>query len=900
MTEDTVMEDGENRLEQAESAKEEKIDESVLDGYMTDDKRIAPEIVQTLRSNDRNAQLEATTKLRQLADQRENAGIQSIIDSDLLKTITEMICTDDTELQVQVVRLVTLVTSGSSEQTSALVEGGVIPKLTGLTSSTNSDDILNDVFLALGNIGADSQHLRTKLVEEGGLKPLLDVLANPSTYPSKTLNRAANALSCYTHGYEGKMPADEVQDETAESLQDSLHSLHHIVVDEASADKARETNLIPRLVHLCTSSENGTRQHANRCAGKIIDFSKDGAQDLINAGILDVFKTCIVSEDGQDRVDACHNAGNLITESLSHALALIEAGLVPLLVKVLLDQGDDSGARNKAAWTLSDLIIWGQENYEILDHVLEANCLEAFCSALILKEYDAVEQLLKGILVLVKTQWDGRQRAVRRVKDGEGIKQLCAVRSRNDIRGTQLHSMAQNILKKYFPESSLPEDLTDESQIALDIVEGLRSNDRSARLEAATELRELADDREAVGIQQIYDSGLFQTIIELLASDDVELVEQVLELVVAITIGTTEQAFALAFGGVVPKLVGLASSTKSDDLRDSALIALGNIGGDSQPLRDRVFREGGLKPPLDVLACPSKYPESTIHWAAHAIRNYTDPAGGRVPRYDVTAQMIPVLSKYVLSEQDEMAESLEASLMSLCRILVDKASVDKAREAEVIPRLVHLCTIEVGATQHNALQCVNQIIIYSADRANDLINAGILDALKACIVSENAQVRKNACFAASNMAGAASNHAMALILSGFVPIFVKVVTDKEEDSKIRIDAAWALSNLARKWAKDVSDIQDALLEANCIEALCSALDLEGDDHVEVFLEAILVFLQMPRGEQQRAVERVKTVGGIKQLRAIRSRKDIHGTTLQILAQNILTNYFPEFSRPERV
>lgn len=121
-----------------------------------------------------------------------------------------MICTDDMELQVQVVRLVTLITSGSSEQTSALVEEGVLPKLNGLASSIKSDDIRDDVFLALGNIGADSQQLGMKVVEEGGLKPLLDVLADPSTYPSKTLNRAANALSCYAHSSEGKIPGDEV------------------------------------------------------------------------------------------------------------------------------------------------------------------------------------------------------------------------------------------------------------------------------------------------------------------------------------------------------------------------------------------------------------------------------------------------------------------------------------------------------------------------------------------------------------------------------------------------------------------------------------------------------------------------------------------------------------------
>ncbi|KAG9042486.1 hypothetical protein FS837_010815 [Tulasnella sp. UAMH 9824] len=453
--------------------------------------------------------------------------------------------------------------------------------------------------------------------------------------------------------------------------------------------------------------------------------------------------------------------------------------------------------------------------------------------------------------------------------------------------------MAQNILKRYFPESSLPEDLTDE--IAPEIAEALRSNNRNARLETATKLRELADDQEAVGIQQIHDAGLFQTIIELLTSDDVELVDQVLELVVAITIGTTEQAFALVLAGVGPKLVYLASSTKSDDLRDSALIALGNIGGDSQHLRDTLCREGGLKPPLDVLDSPSKYPESTVHWAAHSIRNYPDPA-----QELYRSRRRKVLSKYIINEQDETAESLEASLLSLCRILVNQAVVYKARETDVISRLVHLCTIEVEATRRNALLYVNQIIIYSAGGTSDLINAGILDVLKTYIVSENAQDRESACFAASKMPGGASNHAMALILSGFVPILVKSVTDKGEDSKIRVDAAWALSTLARKWAKDVSDILDALLEANCIEALCSALDFDRNDRVEFFLEAILVFLQVPRGGQQRRVERVKTAGGIQQLRAIRSRKNVLGTTLQMLAQNILKNYFPEFSRPERV
>ncbi|KAG8924149.1 hypothetical protein FRC01_011879 [Tulasnella sp. 417] len=795
----------------------------------------------------------------------------------------DMMSSDDEEVQVQVIRILAAITSGSSEQTSAVVEGGAISKLLDLASSTQSDDIRDYIFRALGNIGANSQQLRTKLIQEGGLKPLLDVLADPSTSASRILNSAAKAMSCCTHPSGGKLPGYEVteqiitilskyvlyqNDESARSLHDSLLSLYHILVDQASVDKARESQLIPRLVHLCTSPDKETRHNAHLCVGQIILFSEGGAGELINGGILEVFKTSIVSLDGQDREGTCHAAANLIVGSVSHARALIDTGLVPLLVKVLSDQGDVSGARVHAACTLSGLATnWGRDDSKILDTLLEDNSIEAFCSALNLEDYASVEVSLKGIRVLVKTKWIGRQRAVERVKAGDGIKYLREVRSRKDIRGTELQTMAQNMLKKYFLESSSTEDL-----IAPETVEGLRSDDRNARLEAATKLRELADDWEAVGIRQIYDSGLFQTIVDILASDDVDLLDQVLQLVIAITIGTTEQAFALVFAGVVPKLVGLASSTNSDDLRDSALVALANIGGDYQLLREQLIREGGLKPPLDVLASPSNYPESTVYWAAHAIRNYTDPVGGPVSGNAGTKQMIPVLSKYVLYQQDDTAEALEACLESLCRILLDKASANGARETGVLPRLVHLCTIQVDATRHNALLCINQIIIYSTDATDDLIDAGVLDALKICIGSENAQHRQCACSATSNLAGEAPNHALVLIRSGLVPLLVGVLSDKEEGSKTRTDAAWTLSNLARKWGQLHFEILETLLEANCIEALCSVLESASGESAEVLLEGIFVFVKTPWAGQPRAVWRVKAEGGINQIRAIRFRE----------------------------
>ncbi|KAG9042488.1 hypothetical protein FS837_010817, partial [Tulasnella sp. UAMH 9824] len=406
-TEDIVIQNASNHSDQdGDEEEEEKIDESVLNGYMTDDNQIAPDIMQGVRSTDPNVRLEAVTKLRQLASHRESIVVQPILDSDLLPTIIELICSDDPELQMQVIRIVAVITgSGDSDQVSAPVEAGALPKLISVASSTKSDDLRDYVFLVLGNIGGDSHELGTKLVDEGGLKPMLDILDDISPNATSHRYQAACALSSYAHTNEKKIPENEV--------------------DEATVEKAREQNLIPRLVRLCTSQDDDTRNQAHQCVRQIILYSVDGVGDLISAGILDVLKAHMASESGPERKNACFAASNLVVDKLEYAKALIESGLVLPLVKILSDQGDKSGARNDAAWTLSSLATnWGQNHHEILNMLLEVNALEAFCSGLSSVHSSAIEVLLKGILVLVKTQWEGRQRAVERVKAGDGIERL--------------------------------------------------------------------------------------------------------------------------------------------------------------------------------------------------------------------------------------------------------------------------------------------------------------------------------------------------------------------------------------------------------------------------------------------------------------------------------------------
>lgn len=144
-------------------------------------------------------------------------------------------------------------------------------------------------------------------------------------------------------------------------------------------------------------------------------------------------------------------------------------------------------------------------------------------------------------------------------------------------------------------------------------------------------IHRLTQRRESITVKALIDSGLVRTFVEILSSaNDRELQIRVASILLFITAGSSEQTPVAIDAGALPLFVNIASSSKDTVLQNKALLALGNIASDSPQLRERVIKEGGLKPPLDILANPSKYLKSTVYWAANAVGSYTHSSGGEV------------------------------------------------------------------------------------------------------------------------------------------------------------------------------------------------------------------------------------------------------------------------------
>ncbi|KIO32048.1 hypothetical protein M407DRAFT_19075 [Tulasnella calospora MUT 4182] len=95
-----------------------------------------------------------------------------------------------------------------------------------------------------------------------------------------------------------------------------------------------------------------------------------------------------------------------------------------------------------------------------------------------------------------------------------------------------------------FDESELDGYITVHNLIAPEIVNALRSNDRMARLDAATKLHRLVDNRKTAANQPIIDSGILPDIVNMISLDDVDLHVPLNAVLSTIVAGSSEHASA--------------------------------------------------------------------------------------------------------------------------------------------------------------------------------------------------------------------------------------------------------------------------------------------------------------------------------------------------------------------
>jgi importin subunit alpha-1 len=279
--------------------------------------------------------------------------------------------------------------------------------------------------------------------------------------------------------------------------------------------------------------------------------------------------------------------------------------------------------------------------------------------------------------------------------------------------------------------------------------------------------------------------------------------------------------------GAVPVFVQLLQSP-SDDVREQAVWALGNIAGDSPKCRDIVLSQGALAPLLGQLHELSKL--SMLRNATWTLSNFC--RGKPQPPFEAVKPALPALARLVHSNDEEVLTDACWALSYLSDGTNDKIAA--VIDAGVCRRLVELLMHPSPAVLIPALRTVGNIVTGDDLQTQIVINCAALPCLLRLLTDTHKKsIKKEACWTISNITAGNKDQIQAILDANIVPPLIQLLAAAEFD--IKKEAAWALSNATSGGTHPQIRY---LVSQGCIKPMCDLLTCSDVRIVTVALEGL--------------------------------------------------------------